>query len=85
MLIHKELAESNNLKLGDQFVIAMNPQITGGDEEAGKLQETVTIVGIFDSKITQQVSMFSTPGDLINICLFTQYRLIGKHTSFNTL
>ena len=65
VLIHKELAESNNLKLGDQFVIAMNPQITGGDEEAGKLQETVTIVGIFDSRITQQVSMFSTPGDLL--------------------
>lgn len=65
VMIHKELAESNNLKLGDQFIIAMNPQITGGDQEAGKLKETVTIVGIFDSKVTQQVSMFSTPGDLL--------------------
>lgn len=65
VMIHKDMAESNGLKLGDQFVIAMNPQITGGNQEGGKLKETVTIVGIFDSKITQQVSMFSTPGDLL--------------------
>ena len=65
VLIHKELAEKNGLKLGDQFIIAMNSQITGGDEEGGKLKETVTIVGIFDSKVSQQVSVFSTPGELL--------------------
>lgn len=65
VMIHKELAETNGLKLGDQFVIAMNSQITGGNVEAGNLKETVTIVGIFDSNISQQVSMFSTPGDLL--------------------
>ncbi len=43
----------------------MNSQITGGDEEGGKLKETVTIVGIFDSKVSQQVSVFSTPGELL--------------------
>ena len=64
-LIHKELAEKNGLEIGDQFVISMNPQITGGDEAGGKLKETVTIVGIFDSKVSQQVSAFSTPGDLL--------------------
>lgn len=64
-MIHKELAKKNGLKLGDEIVIAMNPQITGGDEEGGRLNETVRIVGIFDSKISQQVSAFSTPGDLL--------------------
>lgn len=65
VLIHKELAEKNGLKLGDQFIIAMNSQITGGDEEGGKRKETVTIVGMFDSKVSQQVSAFSTPGELL--------------------
>lgn len=65
VLIHKELAEKNGLKLGDQFIIAMNSQITGGDEEGGKRKETVTIVGMFDSKVSQQISAFSTPGELL--------------------
>lgn len=65
VLIHKELAEKNGLKLGDQFIIAMNSQITGGDEEGGKQKETVTIVGMFDSKVSQQISAFSTPGELL--------------------
>lgn len=65
VLIHKELAKKNGLKLGDQFIIAMNSQITGGDEEGGKRKETVTIVGMFDSKVSQQISAFSTPGELL--------------------
>ncbi len=63
IMIHKDLAERNGLKIGDYLQIAMNPYMTG-DEEAGKLKERAEIVGIFSSTAEAQISMFSTPGDL---------------------
>lgn len=65
IMIHKELAKMNNLKLGDKMVVAMNDTITSGNTAAGNLKEEATIVGIFDSTVDVPVSAFSTPGDLL--------------------
>lgn len=64
-MIHKELASKNNLKIGDKILVSMNDTITSGNTEAGALSEELEIVGIFDSTMEQQVSAFSTPGDLL--------------------
>jgi putative ABC transport system permease protein len=65
VMIHKELAEKNHLKLGDKIVVTMSPTITGGNANAKNLKEEVTIVGIFDSKADQQVSTYGLPGELL--------------------
>ncbi len=54
-IIHRELAEKNNLKIGDKIVLSMSPFITSNDEAAAKSAVEVEIVGIFDS-VTKQVS-----------------------------
>lgn len=65
LMIHKELAEKNGLKLGDSLVISMNKFITGGDEEAASLKQECKIVGIFDSTVETPVTAYSTQGDLL--------------------
>lgn len=65
IMIHKELAEKNGVKLGDSLVISMNKFITGGDEKAASLKQECKVVGIFDSTVETQVTTYSTQGELL--------------------
>lgn len=63
VMLHKDIAEKNNLKLGDKVTVSMTSVITGS--LAGGLQAEATIVGLFNSTVEQQVSTYGLPGELL--------------------
>ncbi|GAB2027093.1 FtsX-like permease family protein [Lactovum odontotermitis] len=63
VLLHKEIAKKNNLKIGDKIMLSMNSTMTGGT--ASDLHTEATIIGFFESSAKQQVSTYGLPGELM--------------------
>lgn len=63
ILLDKEIADKNNLKLGDKVDVSMSDTITGGIAGAAKAE--CTLIGLFKTTVEQQVSAYGLPGELL--------------------
>lgn len=73
-LISRELAERNQIEIGDEITLEINREVVGFDVPAEKQQCTFEIVGIFDICGEQQINQYTLPRQMLQNWVFVDSR-----------
>ncbi len=80
-VISRELAQLNQIDLGDKLILEVNREVTGFAIPSDKQERVVEVVGIFDFCQKQQIDQFTSQRQMLQNWVFVDAQTVLSYTN----